>query len=202
MIAAIVPAAGRSERMGRPKLTLPIGGVPLIVRLVNALRLGGADLVVVVVAPVDQPGASNLADAARSAGADVIVAEHPPPDMRASVEIALAHLAAGPEPATILLAPGDSPGISQELVAQVVARASADPRLIIRPEVHGRRGHPVAIPWSLATEIPRLPPDAGVNTLVRAQAESIIVLQVDDAGATADLDTPEDYERWKGHLNQ
>jgi len=26
MIAAIVPAAGRSERMGRPKLILPIAG--------------------------------------------------------------------------------------------------------------------------------------------------------------------------------
>src|SRR5262249_50212193 len=138
------------------------------------------------------------ADAARSAGADVVVADRPPPDMRASVELALAHLAAGPEPATILLAPGDSPGISQALVARVVAQASANPRAIIRPEVQGRRGPPVALPWHRAAEIPEFPPDAGVNALVRAHAERIIALEVDDPGAAADLDTPEDYERWKG----
>lgn len=202
MIAAIVPAAGLSERMGQPKLTLPIGGVPVIVRVVNALRLGGADTVVVVVAPTEQPGAIALAEEARGAGADVVVAERPPPDMRASVELALARLSGGPEPATVLLAPGDSPGISAKLVARVVAAAISAPHAIIRPEVQGRRGHPVALPWNVAVQIPRLPPDVGVNALVRAHAESLIVVEVDDPGAVADLDTPEDYERWKGCLNE
>ena len=42
MIAAVVPAAGHSQRMGRPKLILPIGGQTVIARVVSALRDGGA----------------------------------------------------------------------------------------------------------------------------------------------------------------
>ena len=58
-IAAIVPAAGRSERMGRPKLILPIGGATVIARVVAALRQGGAEPVVVVAPPAEAPGASH-----------------------------------------------------------------------------------------------------------------------------------------------
>lgn len=196
MIAAIVPAAGLSKRMGQPKLTLPVGGLPLIVRVVTALRLGGAESVVVVAPPPEQPGAIMLADFARLAGADVVVAEQPPPDMRASVELGLARLALGRSPTTFLLAPGDSPGISPELVKRVIARAKISPEAIVRPEFQGRRGHPVALPWTLATQIPILPPEVGVNALIRSHAETIVSLEIDDPGATADLDTPEDYERW------
>jgi molybdenum cofactor cytidylyltransferase len=198
MIAVLIPAAGRSERMGRPKLTLPIHGTPLIVRVVGAFFRGGAERVLIVVPPESVPGASLLADEARDAGAEVVVAQQPPPDMRASVELGLARLSEGPPPTTLLLAPGDSPGLSPELVARVIAQAKADPRAIVRPEVGGRGGHPIALPWSLATEIPRLAPGAGVNALVRAHPEKVIALEVDDPGATADLDTPEDYARWTG----
>jgi molybdenum cofactor cytidylyltransferase len=196
MIAAIVPAAGLSTRMGRPKLTLPIDGVPLIARVVTALRQGGADTVVVVVPPAEQLGADAVAEAALTAGAVVVVAEQPPPDMRASVELGLAQLALGPAPSTLLLVPGDSPGVSSELVNRVIVRAITAPDAIVRPESTGHRGHPVALPWSLATEIPRLPPDAGVNTLIRANADRIIPVEVAEPRAFVDLDTPEDYNRW------
>ena len=196
MIAAVVPAAGLSKRMGQPKLILPIDGVPLIVRVVTALRQGGAETVVVIVPPAEVPGAIPLADAARRAGADVVVAEQPPPDMRASVELGLARLAAGTAPTTVLLAPGDSPGLSPDVVARVIAQAKAAPGAIIRPEARGRRGHPVALPWSLATKIAGLPPDAGVNTLVRWHKDIIISIDVDNPTVIDDLDTPEDYERW------
>src|SRR4051812_2286819 len=117
MIAAVVPAAGLSVRMGRPKLNLPVGGVPLIARVVAAFRDGGAGRVVVVTAPGEAPAAPEIAGAARAEGAEVVVAPTQPADMRASVELGLAFLAQGPAPSAILLAPGDSPGLSPALVA-------------------------------------------------------------------------------------
>ena len=62
MIAAVVPAAGKSERMGRPKLILPIDGETLIARVVSRLRAGGVVYTVVVAPPLDAPGAAILAD--------------------------------------------------------------------------------------------------------------------------------------------
>src|SRR3954451_21574059 len=109
-IPAIVPAAGKSRRMGQPKLLLPFGGEPLIGRVVKALLDGGAGSVIVVSPPADQPEGPPVAEAAVRAGARVITPKRRPPEMRESVELALAELERerdGPPPA-FLLTPGDS----------------------------------------------------------------------------------------------
>lgn len=197
MIAALVPAAGRSTRMGRPKLILEIGGRTVIDRLVRSLCDGGADPVVVVGPPVDEAGADVLADQARSAGATVLRCPSMTPDMRATVEFGLGHLAGSePLPSAILLVPGDSPGVTSGLVSQIIQTFRADPSRIIVPRSGGRRGHPVAIPWELARTIPRLPTGTGVNALLAEHAEHVRMLDLEDPGAIADLDTPEDYRRW------
>lgn len=197
MIAALVPAAGRSTRMGRPKLVLPIGGRAVIARLVHALRVGGAEPVVVVTPPRDEPGAAALVAEAAGAGATVLPCPSPTADMRATVEIGIDALArCARPPLALLLAPGDSPGITPDLVARIIESFRADPSRIVVPRVGPRRGHPVAIPWELAALIPALPPGIGVNALLAEHADRVATLEMDDPGAVADLDTPEDYQRW------
>jgi molybdenum cofactor cytidylyltransferase len=198
MIAAVIPAAGLSVRMGRPKLILPVGGVLLIARVVAAIRDGGADRVIVVTAPTDTPGASEIAGAARGEGAEVVVAPSPPLDMRASVELGLEFLARGPAPSAILLAPGDSPGLNPALVARVIRNGIESPGRIVVPRHGGRSGHPILLPWGLAKKIPRLPAGVGVNALMAAHPDLIAAFEADDPGILADLDTPEDYRRWSG----
>jgi molybdenum cofactor cytidylyltransferase len=198
MIAAIVPAAGRSERMGRPKLILPIGGTTIIARVTSALREGGADPVIVVVPPATVPGASTLATEAMRAGACVVIAPGPTLDMRASVELGLDRLELMPPRPTVLLAPGDSPGISANLVRELIAQASAQPHAIVIPQAQGRRGHPIALPWSLAAEIRRLPDGVGINSLVARHTARVITIDVADPAALDDVDTPADFRRWSG----
>jgi molybdenum cofactor cytidylyltransferase len=48
MISAVVLAAGGSTRMGRQKLLLPVGGEPLVRRVVNAVCDAGFDDVLIV----------------------------------------------------------------------------------------------------------------------------------------------------------
>jgi molybdenum cofactor cytidylyltransferase len=196
MIAAIVPAAGQSLRMGRPKLILPVGGVPLIARVIAALQGGGAGRVIVIAGPADMPGALALIEAAEGQGAEVLASPTPTADMRASIELGLEYLAQGPEPAAVLLTPGDSPGLDAAAVARVIRQAADHPGRIVVPRHEGRRGHPVLLPWSLAREIPGLPPGVGVNALLTAHPEAIVAFDADDPGILADLDTPADYRRW------
>jgi len=198
MIVALVPAAGLSRRMGRPKLTLPVGGVPLIARVVAAFRAGGAGRVVVIAPPIGTPGASELVEAARDAGAELLIAPAPPPDMRASVELGLGRLDEGPGPSAVLLAPGDSPGLDARSVSRVIRRAAGSPGRIIIPRHDGRRGHPLLLPWPMAREIWQLPPGVGVNALLARHADAVEFAETDDPGILADLDTPEDYRRWSG----
>ena len=197
MIVAIVPAAGRSARMNRPKLLLPIAGIPLIARVIAALREGGADRVVVVTANV--PGSDVLKEISIAEQAEVVVAPEPPPDMRASIERGIASLEGGPEPSAVLIAPGDSPGLNALLVRRVIDRSAHHPGRILVPSHDGRRGHPLLLPWSLVQKIPRLPEGVGVNALLVQHAGAILELDTDDPGILADLDTPDDYRRWSSH---
>lgn len=197
LTAAVVPAAGHSLRMGRPKLILPIGGRTVIDRVVTALRAGGASPVVVVAPPADAQGAEVLRREAAAAGAVILVPDPRPVDMRTSVERALTHLAAGETvPKTVLLAPADSPGLNADLVARVVGRALAAPAAIVIPVVHGRRRHPIALPWEVALAVHSLPVGVGVNALVALRSQQVVEVEIVGASALDDLDTPEDYQGW------
>jgi molybdenum cofactor cytidylyltransferase len=184
--------------MGRPKLILPVWGVPLIARVVVALREGGADRVVVVAPPPGEPGGPEVARAAAGSGAEVVVPPETPDDMRASVELGLAYLARGLAPSAILLTPGDVPELRPNAVARLIRAAGESPRRIIVPRLGTRRGHPILIPWRLAAEIPRLPTGLGVNALLGLWPDRVETLDLDDPGILGDLDTPEEYRLWYG----
>lgn len=198
MIAAVVPAAGLSTRMGRPKLLLEIGGQTVIARVVGAFLEGGVDAVVVIVPPAAQEGAERLARVAAEAGAIVEVLPTPTADMRATIERGIARLDRL-SPVGVLIAPGDSVGLSGPLVAEVIARLRSDPTRIVVPVREGRRGHPLALPWREALAIAHLPQGVGVNALIDDRAAIVDRVEVSGAGHDADLDTPEDYRLWAGH---
>lgn len=195
MIAAIIPAAGVSSRMGRPKLLLEIEGVPLIVRVIHALKAGGVDRIVVVVAPRSQEGARETAKFAEDAGAEVDLLPFPTPDMRATIEHGVLALDQSP-PVGVLIAPADSVGLTPRLVARMVAEFRQKPDRIAVPIREGKRGHPLVLPWSEAMSIASLPASVGVNALLAARHDLVDEIEVDEPGHDEDLDTPEDYARW------
>jgi molybdenum cofactor cytidylyltransferase len=189
---AIVPAAGRSVRMGRPKLLLPWGDATLVEQVLTAWRASRVNSVVVVVHPDDV----KVAGLCRRAGAEVVTPRRPPEDMKASVGHALAHIGAQHAPTAAdawLLAPADMPGLSAALIdAVIAAHDAASPRVVV-PTSSGRRGHPVLFPWSLAGEVPKLAAAAGLKELVNRH--QCVEIAWPNASAFADVDTPEDYHR-------
>ncbi|SIO58654.1 molybdenum cofactor cytidylyltransferase [Singulisphaera sp. GP187] len=196
MIASIVPAAGRSERMGRPKLILSIEGRTVIARVVQALEQGGAKPVVVVTPPRDAAGAGPLIDEAERAGAIVVVAETRPPEMRATFDLGLTHLESSDHPSAVMLAPADSPGITAALVAQLVNHHETAPNSILIPTYQGRRGHPIILPWTMALKSRELPQGAGLNSLIALHPSEVAEVEVSEPSILDDLDTPDDYQRW------
>jgi molybdenum cofactor cytidylyltransferase len=197
MIAAVVPAAGRSVRMGQPKLLMTLGGETLIHCVVTSLRSGGVGRVVVVAPPTSEPEGPAIASEAARSGAEVVVPEIRPTEMRRSVELGLQRLETDSPPQLVLLAPGDSPGVTGELVARLVETALERPGCIVVPFHEGRRGHPLVLPWSLAVQIPTLPARVGVNALVARHGDSIVELPSASPDVLVDLDTPEDWHRWR-----
>jgi molybdenum cofactor cytidylyltransferase len=197
MIAAVVPAAGRSQRMGRPKLLLPIGGDSLIGRVVTALREGGADRVVVVAPPGESEEGPAVAALASQAGAFVLAPPVRPAEMRDSIEIGLLALADSMPPGHVLLAPGDAAGITKSLVVRLLEESARQSERIIVPRCEQRRGHPVVLPWRIAQEVAALPAGKGVNALLARYQAILVELEVADPHMADDIDTPDDFRQWQ-----
>ncbi len=196
MIAAVVPAAGKSERMGRPKLLIEVGGQPLIVRVVSALKEGGVGRVVVVAPPPDAPESAPLVALAEKAGGEVVVPAVRPTHMRGSIELGLDRLAQSGPPDRVVITPGDFPALSGSLVKTLLDRARERPGRIVMPRCQGRRGHPVVMPWSIAWTLRELPTHLGPNALAARHADLVDLVEVADGRVALDLDTPADLTHW------
>jgi molybdenum cofactor cytidylyltransferase len=195
MIFAVLPAAGNSTRMGRPKLLLPFGGRTVLEGAISALRQAGVDQVLVVVGA----HVPELAAVATQAGALVSRLTEETADMRATVERGLHWLEGrfSPQPEDAwLLCPADHPTLDPVVVRQLlVARAEQPQASIFIPIFDGRRGHPALIGWRHVAAMRALPAGVGFNVYLRQQAGATREVNVTSVDVLRDLDTPEDYAR-------
>jgi len=193
-VFALLPAAGFSRRMGRPKLGLPLGERTVLEHVVEALRRAGiADVLVVL-----GPHVAELAALAERAGAAVLHLAEPTPDMRSTVEHGLRWLEETRQPTpedAWLLCPADHPLLDAEVIRQIVTAWREQGASIVVPAFAEQRGHPTLISWKHVPGIRAHPIDQGLNTYLRAHQEETLQLAVSSTAVLCDLDTPEDYER-------
>jgi molybdenum cofactor cytidylyltransferase len=191
----LIPAAGKSRRMGRPKLLLPLGDTTVLAQVVSCVRSAGVDDVIVVTAPE----AGDLARAAEEAGAQVARLAEDTPDMRASCLYGLAFIEQRFQPRDDdgwLLLPADHPTLQPGVVRAIldVAKRAADQTIFV-PTWQGRRGHPTWLRWSHVIRLRASPVDQGLNRYIRAHTVETCELAWESDEILRDLDTPEDYQR-------
>jgi molybdenum cofactor cytidylyltransferase len=196
VIPAIVLAAGKSTRMGRPKANLPLeGGETFLSRIVRTFSDAAVEDVVVVL------GHDADAIARVFAGTGMAARFVTNPDYETGqLSSLLKGLDAVDRPGVTaaLVTLVDVPLVSARTVSAVIAHHLQTRAPIVRP-IHGRQhGHPVLIDRSLFDEIRRADPASGAKLVVRAHASARGDVEVEDAGAFLDFDTAEEYERLIG----
>lgn len=192
---ALIPAAGHSQRMGRPKLALPVGSRTVLEAVIEVLRTGGAEKVLVVLAP----HVAFLEAPARTAGAEVLLLPAATPDMRTTVQRGLDWIEAHWQPAPTdrwLLTPADHPVLEVAVVRALSAALDERPDASIAIPTHqGKRGHPALISWKHVARLRAFPSNEGLNRFLRQMTAETVEVAWPDDSVTRDLDTPEDYER-------
>ncbi|MDR5651274.1 nucleotidyltransferase family protein [Ruixingdingia sedimenti] len=192
-LAVLIPAAGASARMrGGDKLMEVVEGAPLIARM--ARRALAAGLPVLVTLP---PGRPARAAALAGIAVETLVVADAAEGLSASIRAGIAALA--PRAAAVMVLLADLPDITTEDLAQMAAAHAAAPDAILRgAAADGTPGHPVIFPARLFPALRALTGDAGARDLLRALGPEVRPVPLPGRHAVTDLDTPEDWARWRG----
>ena len=197
MVPAVILAAGASSRMGSPKALLPLpGGSFFALRIIRAFHQAGIDDVTIVTGEHHDAIAAALANAfeLERRGPQPRVVRNPDPSRGQLSSLWTGMDAAlGPDSEALLVTLVDVPLIDPATVAAVVDVWRARRASIVRPARGERHGHPVLFDAALFGPLRTAPLDAGAKTVVRAYADRIVNVPVNDDGCLVDIDTPDDY---------
>lgn len=191
-IAAIVLAAGRSTRMGRPKLLLPWGAGTVIGRVVDVLAQAGCEDIIVVTGACSEQVQSALAASPARCVLNERFAEDQMAFSLAAGFAALPHTAQA-----ALIALGDQPQIEVQVTRQVLSAYRSTLAPLVIPSFQNRRGHPWVVRRELWAAIAAPGPDQTMRQVINQHAADIHYVTVERDSILKDLDTPQDYEREK-----
>lgn len=176
--------------MGTPKALLDAGGRSFLARILGSLKEGGAEPLIVVVRSLEDP----ISDEARSLGGKAILNPDPSAGPVSSLQAGIRRL---PEDAQgVLFAPVDHPLFSPATVRALMAGFMDSGAPLVVPAFEGWRGHPVLFGRALFPELLEEDLPEGARTVVRRYLSERLQLAVDDPGILANIDTPEEYEKY------
>ena len=198
MIPAVVLAAGRSTRMGRPKATLPLGPQEMahppetfLTRIVRTLLEAGVDDIVIVLGY--EAGAIAASFSASGLPARLVVNDAYDRGQLSSLQTALA-VVDRPGISALLVTLVDVPLVTARTVRAVLDCYRQTHAPVVRPTHGERHGHPLLIDRSLFAALRAADPATGAKSVIRAHATALGDLAVNDEGAFIDIDTPDDYQ--------
>lgn len=184
-------AAGASARMGgRDKLLEPVGGQPLIRDRARAALLTGAPVLATL---PPRKAAPDRWAALAGLTLHLMAVSRPERGLSASLAAGIAALPADSPGALVMLA--DMPEITQSDLAALLdgwdgatlrRAASAD----------GQPGNPVLFPAASFGALRALSGDRGARDLL-ANTDGVELIPLPAHHALTDIDTPEDWARWR-----
>ena len=198
MLCGVVLSGGDSRRMGSPKALLTdADGVPFIIRIVESMREAGLTDIVVVTGNHHDAIADVLM---RSSVHGVRIVRNPDPSrgQLSSLWTAMDACVAGTEGLAMTLV--DVPMLAPATIAQVVEAWRRTRAPIVRPAYGQRRGHPVIFDRAVFDELRRAPAELGARVVVSAHYDEVVNVVVDDPGCVVDIDTPDEYRRAMGSV--
>jgi len=198
-ICALVLAAGKSQRMGRPKMVLPFGSQTIIEKVIdNIIEAGISDILVVT-------GSDRDAVETLCSSKPVVICYNPNYEegMHSSVVCGFSNLSEHTRAVMVFL--GDQPFIPAEVIQTVMLTWRESGKGIVIPTYRGERGHPVLFDCKLRDEILHLDPGVGLRSVTMKFPEEIMEAEVNFPQILRDIDTKNDYidelnlieQKWK-----
>jgi molybdenum cofactor cytidylyltransferase len=192
MISAVVLAAGKGERMGKPKLFLPRRGKALLQWVLESVLASAVDEVICVVRDL------NAARLHISIFDDRLCwLSNDQADRGQSSSVIAGVWAVDPRSEGALFVVGDQPMLDSALVNSLIERSKAGSAAIIAPSFTGEIRNPVLFRRELFPELLKLKGDRGARSLIRKHRDRVDLVHWNEAAMCWDMDAEKDYQRLK-----
>ncbi len=193
-VAALVLAAGLSRRMGQPKMLLPWGPRTVLGQVLYVLEEAGVRRRWVIGGAAYE----RIAEIAHRAGAECLYnAQYAEGEMLLSIQLGLRALEGEPRIQAALICLGDQPQIEVQVVRRLLQEWEAQRALLLVPSYQGRRGHPWLIARPLWAALLELQPPQTARHFLRLHAAQVHEVAVETDSILQDIDTPQEYERFR-----
>jgi molybdenum cofactor cytidylyltransferase len=191
-IAAIVLAAGKSERMEQNKLLMRLNGNTLIGNILDAIAAANVDETVVVLGHEPQ----QVIDAIKPRLGEVktVINEDYELGMTSSFQKGMRLVMGSVDVAFLFL--GDMPILDRSFLSVMIHRmeVNLDRALIVSPVYKKKKGHPLLFHRQLFREILCLKKTQTIRDIVRRHADRLLTIEAPE-WTVMDIDTPEDFAR-------
>ncbi|MDR2862113.1 MAG: putative selenium-dependent hydroxylase accessory protein YqeC [Syntrophobacterales bacterium] len=189
-ISAVLLAAGKGERMGKPKLNLDMGGKTIFERAVAAIEKAGIHDVVVVFSEQNLPDRRYLPSHFRS-----VVNTNIQEGLSSSVKQGLLNIQ--PQNQAVFFALADQPFITPDVYQELIQYHLRHLPIITAPVHNGKRGNPTLFDRRIWPELLKIKGDEGGRNIISAVSPHRLgLVRVKHEGVLVDIDTPEEYQRF------
>ncbi|MFL5758490.1 MAG: NTP transferase domain-containing protein [Thermomicrobiales bacterium] len=190
MISGVILAAGRSQRLGKPKQLLDLGGEPILRHTVRNAAVSDLDQVVLVLGHE----AAEIDDAVGDWGQNLVI--NPDYARGQSTSLKLGLSAVEPTAEAVLFLLGDQPQVTPKIINLVLNSFCRGEGRIVMPAYRGKPANPVLFAREFFPEIAAIDGDRGARPIIGEHRQEVHYLAI-DADPPLDVDTPADYERLK-----
>lgn len=195
-LSAIILAAGLSTRMGCPKLLLPWKDQTILEKVTSTLYKSGIQEIVVVIQARQQQLLEQIQQLSSKYPLKIAFNESfEPEEMLYSISCGLNAL--NPSINAALITLGDQPQIQEDVVHQICLEYLISRAKLVIPSYRMKRGHPWLISRSLWSQFIQLKSPSTSHDFLEQYKEEILYVNVNNSSILQDIDTPEDYEKWK-----
>lgn len=191
MITAIILAAGESKRMGEPKMLMPWGKSTVLQTVISTFQAASVKDILVVTG-----GAHQQVEALIGKTVETVFNEnYQIGEMLSSIQLGLSVKMREASAALICL--GDQPQVEEGCVRVVCKMFLAGKSRIIVPSYQMRRGHPWLVARELWGEILEMRAPDSMREFLNKHGNEIFYIETNSPNILQDLDTPEDYLKYK-----